>query len=45
MTIEVDGASVEDVGKYIEIRRKQADGSWLLDVDMFNSDLEAGAHG
>lgn len=45
MTMDVDGVSVDDVGKYIEIRRRQADGSWLLDVDIFNSDLEAEAHG
>jgi uncharacterized protein (TIGR02246 family) len=29
---------VEDRGKYIEIRRKQSDGSWLMAVDIFNSD-------
>ncbi len=45
MTMDVDGVSVDDVGKYIEIRRRQADGSWLLDIDMFNSDLEPAPEG
>ena len=41
MTLVPPGAPgpVNDVGKYIEIRRKQADGSWLIAVDIFNSDL------
>jgi ketosteroid isomerase-like protein len=39
MTIEARGAeAVEDVGKYIEIRKKQPDGSWLIAADIFNSD-------
>ncbi len=29
---------MRDIGKYVEIRRKQEDGSWLLAVDIFNSD-------
>jgi len=34
-----------DTGKYIEIRRKQEDGSWLLSRDIFNSSLPAtGSH-
>ena len=32
---------IMDVGKYVEIRPKQADGSWLISVDIFNSDLPA----
>ena len=32
-------APVKDVGKYVEIRRRQADGKWLIAVDIFNSDL------
>ena len=39
MTIEADGApaAVEE-GKFLEIRKKQPDGSWPLVVDMFSSD-------
>ena len=33
------GLPVVDSGKYLEIRRRQADGSWLLHRDVFNSDL------
>lgn len=42
MTLEPEGApdSVEDRGKYIEVRRKQPDGSWLMSRDIFNSDLD-----
>ena len=29
---------IDDVGKYLEIRKRQADGSWLLAADIFNSD-------
>ena len=32
-------AETSDTGKYIEIWRKQADGSWKLHRDIFNSDL------
>lgn len=41
MTLEPEGAPepVQDQGKYIEIRRKQPDGAWLLSRDIFNSDL------
>ena len=40
MTLHPDGAPgpVDDVGKYIEIRKRQPDGSWLLAADIFNSD-------
>jgi ketosteroid isomerase-like protein len=40
MTVHPDGAPgpVEDQGKFLEIRRRQPDGSWLLAVDIFNSD-------
>ena len=39
MTLHPEGAPgpVEDVGKYLEIRKRQPDGSWLLAVDIFNS--------
>jgi ketosteroid isomerase-like protein len=30
-----------DKGKYVEIWKKQPDGSWKCAVDMFNSDLPA----
>jgi ketosteroid isomerase-like protein len=43
MTIVPPGAPgpVNDSGKYVEVRRKQSDGSWLIAVDIFNSDLPA----
>ncbi len=33
-----DGSTIEDTGKFIEIRRKVGD-RWLLAYDIFNSDL------
>jgi ketosteroid isomerase-like protein len=39
MTLDVDGTPVPDTGKYIEIRRKQADGTWQIAIDIFNSDM------
>ena len=40
MTIEMEGADpINDRGKFIEVRKKQADGSWPLAADIFNSDL------
>jgi len=41
MTMEIPGAPgpVTDEGKFIEIRRREADGRWLIAVDIFNSDL------
>jgi ketosteroid isomerase-like protein len=41
MTVTPRGASgpTKDTGKYIEIWRKQADGSWKVIRDIFNSDL------
>lgn len=40
MTLVPPGAPgpAEDAGKFLEIRQKQADGSWLLIADIFNSD-------
>ncbi len=32
---------VKDSGKYVEVRRRQADGKWLIEVDIFNSDQSA----
>lgn len=31
--------AIEDHGKFLEIRRRQADGSWLMVADIFNSDV------
>lgn len=44
MTLDIPDAPspVVDSGKYIEIRRRQPDGKWLISVDIFNSDLPAG---
>jgi|SRR6267142_5359068 ketosteroid isomerase-like protein len=36
------GAAVHDRGKFIEIWRRQPDGSWKIRWDIFNSDLAAG---
>jgi ketosteroid isomerase-like protein len=42
MTITPPGIDpIHEVGKYLEIRRKQANGSWLISRDMFSSDLPA----
>jgi len=38
MTLAIEG-SPADSGKYFEIRRRQADGSWKLAADIFNSDV------
>ena len=40
MTLHPEGATepVEEVMKTVEIRKKQVDGSWLMAVDIFNSD-------
>jgi ketosteroid isomerase-like protein len=35
------GKPMEDRGKYVTVWKKQADGSWKVAVDMFNSDLPA----
>ena len=40
LTITPEGLGpIADSGKWLEIRRKQADGSWPLSRDIFNSDL------
>lgn len=41
MTIVPPGGPgpINDSGKYVEVRRRQADGRWLIAVDIFNSDL------
>lgn len=35
------GASLREAGKFLEVRRKQADGTWLKTRDMFSSDEPA----
>jgi len=37
-----DGTGV-DIGKFLEVRRRQPDGRWLVSHDAFNSDLPPGA--
>ena len=37
------GKPLTDKGKYLEIWKKQTDGSWKCVADMFSSDLPAGA--
>ena len=39
MTFAGEGEPAVDTGKYIEIWRKQPDGSWRIVRDIFNSDL------
>ena len=41
ITIAAQGKTpaVSDHGKYLEVRRKQADGRWLTTFDVFNSDV------
>lgn len=31
-----------DVGKFLEIRKKQSNGQWLIQADIFNSDIPLG---
>jgi uncharacterized protein (TIGR02246 family) len=38
-----DGKTVSDKGKYLVVAKKQADGSWKVAEDMWNSDLPAAA--
>jgi ketosteroid isomerase-like protein len=41
LTIAASGRTpaISDHGKFLEVRRKQADGSWLMALDIFNSDV------
>ena len=45
MSLTVPGVPhpVDDRGKYIEIRKRQPDGTWPMWRDIFNSDLAAGS--
>jgi ketosteroid isomerase-like protein len=44
MTIKDEtGKLINDKGKYLEVWKKQADGSWKCQADMFSSDLPATA--
>jgi ketosteroid isomerase-like protein len=36
-----DGKPITDKGKYLAVVKKQADGSWKVAEDMWNSDLPA----
>ena len=40
---DASGKPVKDRGKYVEIFKKQADGTWKVIVDIWNSDLPASA--
>lgn len=39
MTLQVPAGPAADEGKYIEVWKRQADGSWKVAYDIFNSDL------
>ena len=39
ITLQAGDNVIEDHGKYLEIRRRQADGSWPITVDIWNSDV------
>jgi len=38
---DASGKSVKDHGKYVEVWKKQADGTWKVVADIWNSDLPA----
>ena len=40
---DATGKPMTDKGKYLEVWKKQADGTWKCVVDMFNTDLPAAA--
>jgi ketosteroid isomerase-like protein len=41
LTTSVPGSSATDHGKYVAVWKKQPDGSWKVQADIFNSDLPA----
>ena len=40
---DASGKTVNDRGKYLEVWEKQADGTWKVVADIWNSDLPASA--
>lgn len=38
-----DDGFLVDVGKFLEVRKKQSDGAWLIHADIFNSDAALGS--
>ncbi len=42
-TTDASGKPVKDHGKYVEVWEKQADGTWKVVADIWNSDLPASA--
>ena len=40
MTMEIEGESVADQGKYMEVRLREPNGQWSIHADIFNSDQE-----
>ena len=42
-TTDASGKPVKDRGKYVEVWEKQADGTWKVVADVWNSDLPASA--
>jgi len=40
---DAKGKPAKENGKYVEIFKKQTDGSWKVIVDIWNSDLPAAA--
>jgi uncharacterized protein (TIGR02246 family) len=43
MTTSVPGTSVTDHGKYVAVWKKQSDGNWKVQADIFNSDMPPAA--
>lgn len=41
MTMDLPAGPASDNGKYIEVWKRQADGTWKVQYDCFNSDLPA----
>ncbi len=37
------GKMISDKGKYVTVWKKQADGSWKVMLDIFNTDLPMGS--